>query len=71
MNLYLKDPNTGKPSAPLTMFIIGMVISCLKLAVAGMMIKGFSMSPFTGVDFAAAVGALGTVYVLHKPGDAS
>lgn len=64
--MWLTDPKTKEKSVTLTMFVIGMVISCLKLLAAGLTIGGFAMSPFSGVDFAAAVGALGSVYVMRR-----
>lgn len=66
MRIYLKDPKTGEQSVTLTMFVLGMVVCIAKLMISGMTIQGFAMSAFSGVDFAAAVGALGAVYVARR-----
>jgi hypothetical protein len=66
MAFYLKDPKTGKASVTLTMFVVGFLVATGKLLVAGMTIVGFKMEAFTGVDYAAAVAALGGVYTLRK-----
>lgn len=67
--MYLKDPKNGKPSVTLTIFVIGAIVSLLKLLMSGFTIGGLAMSPFTGVDFAAAIAALGGVYTLRRNQD--
>jgi hypothetical protein len=49
-----------------TAFVLGNVVINLKLLLAGVQIKDYKMSDFTGVDYAAAMGALGAVYVGNK-----
>lgn len=64
---WLKDPKTNKVSVTLTVFIYGFMIAALKLLFSGIEIaQKFKMSEFSGVDFAAVIGALGTVYSLRK-----
>lgn len=63
--IYLKDPNTGKPSPTTTAFVLGFLVATTKLLMSGIVIGAFTLSPFTGVDFAAAMGALGAVYVMR------
>lgn len=63
----LKDTKTGKPSYTLTAFVIGFAIVNIKLLLSGVEIMDkFKMSEFSGVDYAAAIAALGSVYVLRK-----
>ena len=69
MRLYLRDPHSGRDSVTLTAFLIGFVVCITKLALAGMTIEGTTFSPFSGVDFAAAVGALGAIYGYRKASD--
>jgi hypothetical protein len=66
VRIYLRDPKSGKDSVTLTAFIIGFVVCLAKLALAGMTIRGIDFAPFSGVDFAAAVGALGAIYGYRK-----
>lgn len=64
--MWIKDPKTKGPSVTLTMFVLGFVVAVFKLLISGLTVGGFSMSPFTGGEFAAAVGALGSIYVLRR-----
>ncbi len=64
--MYLTDPKTGKKSVTLTLFVFGFAIATLKLLVSGLVIHGFKMGDFNGVDYAAAIAALGGVYTLRK-----
>lgn len=66
MPLYLKDPVTGKPSVTLTMFVTGFIVALLKLLASGITINKLSLTPFTGVDFAAVTGALGAIYTARR-----
>jgi hypothetical protein len=67
--MYLKDPKSGLPSPALTAFALGFVVAVAKLLVSGLQVDGFTLSPFTGTDFAAVVGALGAVYWAHSKDD--
>ena len=63
----LKDPKTGKPSITLTAFVVGFAIVNIKLLLSDIQItESFQMSTFTGVDYSAAVAALGGIYVMRK-----
>lgn len=64
--MWLKDPKTKEPSVTLTAFITGFVVAVGKLMISGIELGGFKMSQFTGTDFAAAVAALGAIYVLRR-----
>lgn len=70
-NLYLKDPKTGEKSVTLTFFVIGFLVALGKLLLSGITVGSVSLSPFTGVDFAAVTGALGGIYALRRNGKAS
>jgi len=48
------------------MAVYGFAAVTFKLIVSGLTIGGFTMSQFTGVDYAAAVAALGGVYSWNK-----
>lgn len=66
--LMLVD-SSGNPSSTLTFFAFGFIIVNLKLLFSGMTIGGFSMSVFSGTEYAAAIGALGAIYVLRRNTD--
>lgn len=63
--MLLKD-SSGKKSVTMTTFVLGFIVVCVKLLFSGMTIKGFTLSPFTGGEFAASVAALGSVYTLRR-----
>lgn len=63
--LLLKD-SSGKPSTTMTAFVLGFVVVNLKLILSGMEIGGLTLAPFSGGEYAAAVGALGAVYILRR-----
>ena len=69
MDIWLKDPDDNEPSITISLFVLGFVIAAIKLLLSGCTIGVFSMSQFSGVDFAAVVGALGTVYAARKHSD--
>jgi hypothetical protein len=63
----LKDIKTGKPSYTVTAFIFGFCLINIKLLLAGMeFADGIKMSEFSGMDYAAAAAAIGSIYVLRK-----
>lgn len=68
--MWLKDPKTKQPSVTLTMFVLGFVVATLKLLTSGLTIHGLHLGVFGGGDFAAAVGALGSIYALRRHTDA-
>ena len=63
--MYLKDQD-GKESVTLTMFVVGFIAVTAKLLLSGITILGIVVVPFSGVEFSAAVAALGGVYMLRK-----
>lgn len=63
--LILKD-TSGKKSVTVTAFIYGFIIVNLKLLFSGATIGGLTLSAFSGTEYAAAVAALGSVYVLRR-----
>jgi len=63
--LLIKD-SKGEPSVTMTAFVTGFLIVNLKLIASGMTIGGITLTAFTGGEYAAAVGALGAVYVLRR-----
>lgn len=67
--MWLKDPKTQEPSVTLTAFSIGFLVSVFKLLFSGVSIGTLTLSPFTGVDFGAAVGALGAIYWARRSKD--
>lgn len=64
--LVIRNVKTGQPSYILTAFIFGILIVNIKLFLSGIEIQGFKMSDFSGVDYAAAIAALGGIYTLNK-----
>lgn len=67
--MYLKDPKTNEKSATLTILMSTFAICLLKLLIAGMTYDEFTAGPFTGADFATAVGAAGAIYGFRKHTD--
>lgn len=63
----LIDPKTKKPSVTLTAFVIGFAIVNIKLFLSGMTLSSWlKFESFSGVDYSAAIAALGGVYVMRK-----
>jgi hypothetical protein len=67
-NLLLTD-TAGKKSTTLTVFVSGSLVVHVKLLLAGMVINGYAFSAFSGSEYAAAMGALGAIYVLRRSTD--
>jgi hypothetical protein len=65
--LLIKD-SAGKPSVTMTAFVTGFITVNFKLLASGITIAGYTMTAFTGGEYAAAVGALGAVYVMRRSG---
>jgi hypothetical protein len=63
--LLIKD-SSGKPSVTMTAFVTGFMVVNAKLLISGLKIAGYTMAAFTGGEYAAAVGALGAVYVMRR-----
>ena len=66
--LLIKNSD-GKKSVTMTAFVLGFVIVNLKLILSGMTIGGLVLAPFSGVEYAAAMSALGAIYVLRRQTD--
>jgi len=64
-SLLLTD-TAGKKSATLTAFVIGFVIVNAKLILSGVAIGDLTLAEFDGADYAAAIAALGAVYVMRR-----
>ena len=64
-NVLLKNSD-GKPCVVTTMFVIGCVLVNLKLILSGITVKEVTISAFTGGEYAAALGALGAIYVMRR-----
>ena len=66
LNKILIKNSGGKPSVTMTAFVLGFVVVNLKLILSGMEIASYKMAAFTGGEYAAAISALGGVYVLRR-----
>jgi len=60
---WLAEPE-GKSSVTLTAFVTGFMVCLFKLVFSGVAIGNFKLAIFSGVDFAAAITALGGIYSL-------
>ena len=60
--MWIKHPKTGEPQVTLTVFITGTAVVTLKLLLSGVEIGGLTLAPFSGTEYAAAIGALGAIY---------
>ena len=67
-NFLIKD-TSGKKSLTATAFALGFVIVNIKFLLSGITIAGTTITALSGVEYAAAVGGLGAVYVLRRNGD--
>lgn len=63
--ILIKD-TSGKKSLTATAFLIGFLLVNAKLILAGTSIGSVVISPFSGGEYAAAIAALGGVYVLRR-----
>jgi hypothetical protein len=66
LNKLLINDSSGKPSVTMTAFVTGFMVVNVKLLISGLTIAGYTMAAFTGGEYAAAVGALGAVYVMRR-----
>jgi hypothetical protein len=63
----LKNSQNNEPAYIASMVIFGFFIINLKLLFSGIQIThDIKLSEFTGVDYAAAVGALGGIHIFNK-----
>lgn len=59
--LLLKD-NKGNPSYTTTAFVLGLVVVNAKFLLAGLELGSFKMAALSGVEYAAALAAVGALY---------
>jgi hypothetical protein len=71
MHKFLIRNTDGKKSLTATAFAMGFIIVNVKFLFAGMSFGALILSPFTGVEYAAAVAGLGGVYVLRRQNEKS
>jgi hypothetical protein len=65
--IWINDPKTGKPSVTLSAFIVGFVVCTGKLLLSGIKVTDIiTFEQFSGVDYSAALAALGAIYVMRK-----
>lgn len=64
-DLYIKD-SSGKPSLTATAFILGFLVVNGKLLLSGLTVGGMTATAFSGTEYAAALAALGAIYVLRR-----
>lgn len=64
--MWITDPKTKEKSVTLTAFITGFMVATLKLLISGAEIGSVKLGVFSGGEFAAAVGALGAIYVMRR-----
>jgi hypothetical protein len=69
MDKFLLKDSSGKKSTTMTAFVLGFIVVNAKLLLSGMTLGGLELAPFTGVEYAAAVSALGAIYVLRRSTD--
>ena len=66
INKFLLTDTDGNKSVTLTSFLFGFVLVNLKLFFSGITIGAMKFSEFGGGDYAAAVAALGAIYVMRR-----
>lgn len=63
--LLIKD-SKDKKSLTASAFFYGFLIVNLKLLSSGLTVGSVTLSPFSGSEYALAVGALGGIYILRR-----
>ena len=66
MNKFFMTDSGGNKSATLTAFAIGFIVVNVKLILSGMTIGGITLAPFSGSEYAMAIGSLGAIYTLRR-----
>jgi hypothetical protein len=69
MQKFLFKDSSGKKSLTATTFVWGCLVVNLKLIFSGMVLFGSPLAEFGGGDYAAAMGALGAIYVMRRSTD--
>lgn len=62
MKKFLLKDNNGNPSYTTTAFVMGLLVVNAKFLLAGVEIQGFKMAALSGVEYAAALAAVGALY---------
>lgn len=68
---FLFKDSRGNKSTTMTAFVVGFVIVNLKLIFSGVTVGGLTLAAFSGSEYAAAVAALGAIYVLRRSGQST
>jgi hypothetical protein len=63
--MLFKDTD-GKKSLTATAFVYGFLVLNFKLLFSGITLGDFQMAQFSGVEYGAALAALGGIYVLRR-----
>lgn len=63
---FLIKNTDGNKSVTMTMFVLGFLIVNFKLLVSGASAFGINFGSFSGVEYGAALAALGGIYTLRK-----
>lgn len=66
LNKFFITDSDGKKSLTATAFVLGFTVCNLKLIFSGMEFGDFTLSPFSGTEYGAAMAALGAIYVLRR-----
>ncbi len=69
LNKLLFKDSSGRKSLTATTFFWGTVVVNFKLILSGMTVMGATLAEFGGGDYAAAMGALGAIYVMRRSTD--
>jgi len=64
-SLLIKD-SSGKPSVTMSAFCLGFTVVNLKLMLGGLELWGHKLGNFSGGEYAAALSALGGIYILRR-----
>lgn len=71
MQKFMFKNSKGEKSVTVTAFIIGFLIVNAKLLISGLTVGSLQMAEFSGSEYAAAIGALGAIYVLRRATETS
>ena len=66
LDKFLLKDSSGNKSTTVTAFVLGFIVVNLKLLASGLSFGAYEMSAFTGSVYAAAIGALGAIYVMRR-----
>lgn len=66
MAKFLIKDSKGEPSVTMTAFVTGFLVVNAKLLLSGVTVAGITVTAFTGTEYAAALSALGAIYVMRR-----